>query len=820
MKHIYKRILALILAFATAASMAALTPARTAPRQEDDWDITPPEVPQVERTAPQEMNAELRSISAMQLVTLDSGVQAATLDSGMPPLTGVRSAAGNVFVADPADVAAMNEIIVKNKLPGITPWTGGACPKAWDEYVQWGTTDGQNARIAILTLSNKKVSGTLDVSKLTALDRLICKGAKVEKWSSNWPKSLDVLDVSNSELTVLPSLPQSLQTLNCDNNQLQALPALPPNLKLLNCKWNWLKELPPLPDSLTILYCGYNQLTLLPELPPLMEDFRCEGNLIKKIPSLPETVKILTIGETLITELPTLPQGLTHLECGGFGGEQERRMALTTMPELPEGLIWLNCQYWTNLKALPKLPEGLTTLACGGNPLKVLPELPQSLEYLWCDNIGLEKLPSLPGTLTTLNCSDNPLGNLNLSQTPNLETLGCYATGLKELNLSDTPNLEKLICSGNKLTELDVSKTPKLTKLGCDMNQLTALDLSGLPNLEEVFLYRNRITKLDVSNKPYLKELHCQMNLLTELNISNTPNLEILFCFSNRLTSLDISGSPNLMRLYCTYNRFRSKADVKGLEQSGFKEEGSDFYFSPQGRSDYEDEIGGGSSGGSGGSSGGGGTPSSDRIPMKWDTPATGTAPAGSVNSAEAIKQTTEAVVAALKNGGKAPASVFVQNVGAVSAQTLRDMAAAAKKAGGTVRLVADTVTDGKTVARLYLDTAQAAKLTADIQLGVSVSGAGPAATMARFQKYYTNKVCVISMAQQGSFGMPVNVAVKADLTGLDVKNIRFYSYDKATNRVTLIPAPNYRIDQNGFLHFTTSLGGDIIITDKALTGK
>ena len=76
------------------------------------------------------------------------------------------------------------------------------------------------------------------------------------------------------------------------------------------------------------------------------------------------------------------------------------------------------------------------------------------------------------------------------------------------------------------------------------------------------------------------------------------------------------------------------------------------------------------------------------------------------------------------------------------------------------------------------------------------------------------------NLAHQGSFGMPVEVAVKADLSALNTNTLRFYNYDASTNVYTLIENSQYFIDTNGYLHFTTTVGGPVIVTDVPLTRR
>ncbi|MEG0491481.1 MAG: Ig-like domain-containing protein [Hydrogenoanaerobacterium sp.] len=210
------------------------------------------------------------------------------------------------------------------------------------------------------------------------------------------------------------------------------------------------------------------------------------------------------------------------------------------------------------------------------------------------------------------------------------------------------------------------------------------------------------------------------------------------------------------------------------------------------------------------------------------------TAPSDNVSAngevrAESVKEETKvAIQNALKAAaaagkpaaGGVTATVMVKNAESISAATLTEMAATAKAAGGKVELKADTVdATGAVTARLYIDPAAAAKLKGEIKLGVKTDEAATQATKEAF-KNFDNKMAVASFAQQGSFGMAIKVAVKVDLTGLNTKTLVFTSFDKKTGKCVQLPKTAYTIDKNGYIHFTTSMGGEILITDKPLVKK
>ncbi len=187
------------------------------------------------------------------------------------------------------------------------------------------------------------------------------------------------------------------------------------------------------------------------------------------------------------------------------------------------------------------------------------------------------------------------------------------------------------------------------------------------------------------------------------------------------------------------------------------------------------------------------------------------------------MTQTTKAVTQALaKDVDNATATVKVKNVKSISAKVLESMVKAAEKAAAkkdtNVNLVlhADVVKDGKVESRLYIDPAKAT-LKGELKLGVTL---GDQKVETKFEKYFENRIAVVKFDQVGTFGMSIKVAVKADLKGMDTRNLYFYSYDAKTNTYVKLVNPRYRIDANGYLHFTTSQGNYVIVTDAPLVRK
>lgn len=145
-----------------------------------------------------------------------------------------------------------------------------------------------------------------------------------------------------------------------------------------------------------------------------------------------------------------------------------------------------------------------------------------------------------------------------------------------------------------------------------------------------------------------------------------------------------------------------------------------------------------------------------------------------------------------------------------------------------TVKAEAWKLPTGKFVARTTVDKAvqvqltfpQPNKITTDMKVSGWVKGSIVDSRKAFFEKWYSNKLRIVHLDHTGSFGQPVEVAAKVDLTGMDTANFYFYSYDKASNSYKRIEKPDYWIDKSGYLHFTTELAGDIVISEGPLARK
>jgi hypothetical protein len=206
---------------------------------------------------------------------------------------------------------------------------------------------------------------------------------------------------------------------------------------------------------------------------------------------------------------------------------------------------------------------------------------------------------------------------------------------------------------------------------------------------------------------------------------------------------------------------------------------------------------------GSGGGGGGGGA--SSYTPPSADNPVPATA-------------TQVAAAAAASTSAAGVAVVRLSTVSTVSASAIQD--ALTRAAGtGAARLQVDAL-DGRTVvSRVYIDQAAAAALTGTVNLAVFTRSDAVNRANGTFKRYFDNNIASIGLGQQGAFGANIRMAVKVDLSQLNTASLVFYAYDAATGKYAPLQT-TYSVDANGYLHFSTPVGGTIVISDKPLARR
>ena len=185
------------------------------------------------------------------------------------------------------------------------------------------------------------------------------------------------------------------------------------------------------------------------------------------------------------------------------------------------------------------------------------------------------------------------------------------------------------------------------------------------------------------------------------------------------------------------------------------------------------------------------------------------------VTAGQATTQTNAAVENA-KAQGLARAIVSFKNVATITKDVLQSVS---KAAGMPVQLQVDSMTtDGKAVdVRISINPAETTK---DVNLSGSTMNATAKDCQSFFEKWFSNDITVVSLGQKSNFEIQVKIAAKIDISKMDISKLVLYRYNKETNTYTRIQNANYWVDKNGYIHFTTELAGDIVISEGVLIRK
>ncbi|MCL2034451.1 MAG: hypothetical protein FWG94_06935 [Oscillospiraceae bacterium] len=289
-----------------------------------------------------------------------------------------------------------------------------------------------------------------------------------------------------------------------------------------------------------------------------------------------------------------------------------------------------------------------------------------------------------------------------------------------------------------------------------------------------------------------------------KINVTQTGDVKFSvknFTFDN--VEYEFTGNPKSVMVYKAEDEDKEPngdPDPKEPDESGEHDRPINPPFYPGNPSSSS------SSGGGGGGSSGGGAFSSQTGPS-------GGARSGNVSAGGSVN-TTAVVNEARAAAGSGRANVTVKNATSISPDTLRRLASLSRSTGTPVTVRADTTLPGGGIeARLYINPADFAGRETDLNLTVRTTGARVEALKAQLQGQFGRNAAVIRFDQTGSFGATIKVAVRVDLGNLDTDNLKFYSVS-SDGTVREIQT-TYRIDSNGFLHFSTPRGGTIVVTNR-----
>ncbi|MGI6726498.1 MAG: Ig-like domain-containing protein [Christensenellales bacterium] len=517
-----------------------------------------------------------------------------------------------------ADIAVINSIIAVNgwNVPKA-PADGSSVPGEWNEKVKW-TGDANNKRVYLLNLDKAGLTGTLDVSGLTALTYLYCGNNQLTGLNVSGLSALIVLYCNGNQLTGLNvGGLTALHDLRCHYNQLTEL-----NVSGLT--------------ALQVLYCYDNQLTGL-NVSGLsnLQQLYCHHNYMAD--------RSAVTGREIDwdnTNFKFDPQHVLHSftaeQTGGANGTADStgikltfdkditgltadKITLTNgTGEASKGNLTGSGQTWDLAFAQVTKPGDIyVSIANFGdyrvtnNPQPVRVHKAGAPTYTVTVTGGTANgrsaVSAAKDAVISLTADATPGGQAfaewnisppvqftdgtsELSSTAKFimpeENVRAEAIYAGEFNRADIAVINSIIAvNGWKVPQApaDGSSVPdewngtvfwtdkatnkRVKKLTLISAGLTGtLDVRGLTALINLNCYGNQLTGLNVSDLPALFSLDCRSNQLKGLNVSGLKALNYLNCQNNQLTGLDVSSLPTtLLNLNCAINQLTGMFDVSGL---------------------------------------------------------------------------------------------------------------------------------------------------------------------------------------------------------------------------------------------------------------
>lgn len=223
---------------------------------------------------------------------------------------------------------------------------------------------------------------------------------------------------------------------------------------------------------------------------------------------------------------------------------------------------------------------------------------------------------------------------------------------------------------------------------------------------------------------------------------------------------------------------------------------------------------GSGSSGGGSGSSGGGSSGSGSGGLLNNGNSESNAAGGVQSNSAEGAQQAVRQ-----ENKGQLRLITRMKDMNLVDLSILKKLAYAAERGGMVPWLNMDSMLPRKNAVdvRVGINPALAEN---GMYLAGSTQNERAEKVKALFKKHFSNPIpIVLSLSQQDDFGQAAEIAVKVS-ENMDPQELNFYSYDTRTNTYRQIQTPSAWMDKNGYLHFTSSLAMDIVVSKGPLVKK
>ena len=158
-----------------------------------------------------------------------------------------------------------------------------------------------------------------------------------------------------------------------------------------------------------------------------------------------------------------------------------------------------------------------------------------------------------------------PLSDIDLAFCPQLEALELTSMNLLNIDLSLLPQLKTLRLSGDFIESVDLSQNTQLQTLSLFLNNLKSIALEGLDELTALSLSSDRLTSIDISQNRQLKMLWLYLESVKSLDLSKLTVLSELVLKLQSLEGLDLSYNQALTD-FTLFDSRLSELDVSALD--------------------------------------------------------------------------------------------------------------------------------------------------------------------------------------------------------------------------------------------------------------
>ena len=385
----------------------------------------------------------------------------------------------------------------------------------------------------------------LDVSH-SSLTSLNLKGNKISEPNSNFPSNIQILDMSNNGIKLIPStfyqnLP-NLTHLTLSQNNIALFPdvTLLPELLAVVMDYNSLRELPDfsgISTKLEVITAKENAIVSLDHpLPNTLQTLDLYSNKITSISdscfSETENITWINLAQNEIANFPMFKRNVTHLW----------HLTLNNNP-LEE----------FNFDRLRSIQTGLTEFSINGNKLSVITYLPPTLEKLSLGYSEVYVEAEVWSTLTELKSLNIDHGVLkvfpDISALKSLVYLYCTESNIEAVNFDNFQHthLSNIHLNRNRISS-SLSYVPKTaTYLRLDENYITHIAPDAFTNcirLTHVYLSHNQLTGFPrlQTELPNLQTITIAHNQLTKFHFNDFATASHVDLAANQISAIHQDG--------------------------------------------------------------------------------------------------------------------------------------------------------------------------------------------------------------------------------------------------------------------------------------